>query len=155
MTRSSRYTPESPEVASILTGVWKSGVKTYYRVDDDGKHIDVRIREELIAALGISSKLATRLLQQADLPCAPFVCTRAREKAMTAPSDIITMTVETLDDESEIELEDDLVADGDIDLDELEECSVTDHEEPATSSIKGKKGSSASGASGEGGSSSR
>jgi hypothetical protein len=81
---SSRYTPQSPEVVAILDGIWKSGIKTYFRVDVDGKHIDVKIREELIAALGISSKLATRLLQQAELPCAPFVCTRAREKARPA-----------------------------------------------------------------------
>jgi azurin len=106
MTRSSRYTPESPEVAAVLNGVWKSGVKTYYRIDADGKHIDVRIREELVAALGISSKLATRLLQQAELPCAPFVCTREREKAQASSADHESITVEP-DDEMEIELEDD------------------------------------------------
>jgi hypothetical protein len=50
MTRSSRYTPDSPEVAAILSGIWKSGVKTYYRIDADGKHIDVRIRHEMMAA---------------------------------------------------------------------------------------------------------
>jgi hypothetical protein len=106
MTRSSRYTPESPEVAAILNGVWKSGVKTYYRVDADGKHVDVRIREELIAALGISSKLATRLLQQAELPCAPFICTRAREKAAVEPVDV--MEIEPEDELEAGELDEDL-----------------------------------------------
>lgn len=107
MTRSSRYTPESPEVAVILNGVWKSGVKTYYRIDAEGKHIDVRIRKELIAALGISSNLATRLLQQANLPCAPFVRLRAREKA---PSDVVSITAKP-DEDMETELEDELEAD--------------------------------------------
>jgi hypothetical protein len=107
MTRSSHYTPESPEVATILDGVWKSGVKTYYRIAADGKHIDVRIREELIAALGISSRIATGLLQQANLPCAPYVCTRTTEKAQKAPSDIITMTVKPVDDDIELDEPDD------------------------------------------------
>jgi hypothetical protein len=107
MTRSSRYTPESPEVASILNGVWKSGIKTYYRIDADGQHIDVRIREELIAALGISSKLATRLLQQADLPCAQFVCTRAREKAAVQPVDDKRSCRHDMEAELEDELEGD------------------------------------------------
>jgi hypothetical protein len=129
MTRSSRYTPESPEVAAILNGIWKSGVKTYFRVDSDGKHVDVRIREELIVALGISSKLATRLLQQAELPCAPFVCTRAREKAAVEPVEV----------DIEIKPENEFEVDDDIDLDEFEECPVTGHEEPATSSVKGKQ----------------
>jgi hypothetical protein len=133
MTRSNRYTPESPEVAVILNGVWKSGIKTYYRIDADGKHIDVRIREELIAALGISSKLATRLLQHAELPCAPFVCVRAREKAQAASAD----EAEPVDDMA-IELEDELETDDDMD-EELEECPVAGQLEPANSSSQSKK----------------
>ena len=116
---SSRYTPQSPEVVAILDGIWKSGVKTYYRIDADGKHIDVRIREELIAALGISSKLATRLLQLAELPCAPFVCTRVREKAMTV----------VVADDDEIELDE---------LDDVEPDSppLENVASPATSKVK-------------------
>src|SRR6476620_8268886 len=112
MTRSSRYTPESPEVALILNGVWKSGIKTYYRIDADGKHIDVRIRQELMAALGISSRIATGLLQQAELPYAPFICTRAAVKAKALTRDNITRSPDPVN-EMEIEPEDELEANGD------------------------------------------
>jgi hypothetical protein len=136
MTRSSRYTPESPEVAAILDGIWKSGVKTYYRIDADGKHVDVRIRQELMAALGISSRIATGLLQQAELPCAPFICTRTAGKAKALTRNTTNSGDSVID--VEIEPEEELEADADIDLDG-EDSFVTDELELATTSTQSKK----------------
>ena len=79
----SKYNLESPEVGAILNNVWKSGVKTYYRIDDEGKHVDIPVRQQLVAALGISTRIATKLLQAADLPSAPFVHNATQVKPVT------------------------------------------------------------------------
>jgi hypothetical protein len=94
------------------------------------------IRQELMAALGISSRIATGLLQQAELPCAPFICTRAAVKAKALNRKITNWGDSAID--VEIEPEEELEADADIDLDG-EDSFVTEELEPSTSSMKGKR----------------
>jgi hypothetical protein len=88
--RNKPYTLESPEVIAILHDVWRSTKRSYYRITPEGKHVAYAVKLELVA-LGICDTIASRLLQSADLPTAPFVHNRtgARLKPAT-PEGLIT-----------------------------------------------------------------
>lgn len=49
------YDVTSPEIQSLLVGVYRSGSKSYHRIDSDGKHYVAPIRKQLIA-LGMCEK---------------------------------------------------------------------------------------------------
>jgi hypothetical protein len=65
-----KFTLETPEVAALLTGVFRRGIRTYYRTDEAGKPYVYPLRREL-AALGMCAKTATGLMQ--GVPFAPYV----------------------------------------------------------------------------------
>jgi hypothetical protein len=72
--REPRFTLASPEVVAILSGVHRSTKKSYYRIVD-GRHVACKLKRELMA-LGIAGATASKLLQTADLPSAPFIFNR-------------------------------------------------------------------------------
>jgi hypothetical protein len=78
------YDVNSPEIQSLLLGVYRSGPRSYHRLDADGKHDIVPIRKQLIA-LGMCSKTATRVLREADLPYEPFVRSEMQPAAEPEP----------------------------------------------------------------------
>jgi hypothetical protein len=64
------FTLETPEVVTLMTGVFRGGIRTYYRTDETGKPYVYPLRREL-TALGMCTKTATGLMQ--GVPFAPFV----------------------------------------------------------------------------------
>jgi hypothetical protein len=80
--REPRFTLASPEVIAILSGVHRSTKKSYYRIVD-GRHVSCSVKIELMS-LGIAGATASKLLQTADLPSAPFIFNRtaARRKVV-------------------------------------------------------------------------
>lgn len=67
-----KFTFDSPEVQSLLVGVFRCSPQTYYRVDPEtGRSIIHPIRKYLIG-LGMCSKTASHYLKRANLPITPF-----------------------------------------------------------------------------------
>jgi hypothetical protein len=81
-----RYTIDSPEVASLLSGTHRCSPQSYFRIDEDGKCRTYPIRR-LLMSLGINQKLATQLMQQANIPYAEFVRNKVENPAATVRED--------------------------------------------------------------------
>jgi hypothetical protein len=68
-----RFDVNSAEVQAVLLGVMKCSPQSYYRINPDGQHVIVPIRRELMEALNICPKSASKLLKDAAIPYAPFI----------------------------------------------------------------------------------
>jgi hypothetical protein len=67
-----QYSANDPQVIALLEGVLRSGRQTYCRINADGVPVTVPIRRELMEALNICSKSASRILNEASIPDAPM-----------------------------------------------------------------------------------
>jgi hypothetical protein len=67
-----KYNSESPEVIAILTGIYRSSDKNYFRITDTGKHEICAVRKRLMA-LGIGTTSATRIMKAANIPVVTFI----------------------------------------------------------------------------------
>src|ERR1700674_2765388 len=66
-----KFTIHDREIAAVLQGVKRCGIRTYCRVAEDGSTYVVPIRAQLVA-LGMAPKVATDLIREADLPVSLF-----------------------------------------------------------------------------------
>jgi hypothetical protein len=68
-----KFTIDSPEVAALLSGVFKCSPQTYYKIsEEDKRHYVFPIRKHLMA-LGMNQKAATSLLKEANIPVGEFI----------------------------------------------------------------------------------
>jgi hypothetical protein len=90
--REPRFTLASPEVIAVLSGVHRSTKKSYYRIVD-GRHVSCPVKIELMA-LGIAGATASKLLQTADLPSAPFIFNRQTARPRVVASREVETEIE-------------------------------------------------------------
>jgi hypothetical protein len=70
--KSAKYNSESSEVIAILTGIYRSSDKNYFRITDTGRHEICAVRKRLMA-LGMGTTSATQIIKAANIPVVAFI----------------------------------------------------------------------------------